>query len=437
VKEIKGDLSILPFWATAERRNQMKKDFLFTLSAMAIFLLVALIGCGSGTSGSSSGGTGTLNLTLSDATGDYEAVYVTIDEVAVHYANDEEGEWRIVAYPEETYNLLDLVNGNFVQLGITELQAGQYTQVRLILGDTPDNGLNIQNQPHPSANYIILKSTQTTEDLKVPSETIKIVGGFLLETGIVKEIRVDFDAEKSVVKAGNSGKYILKPTTKLVEIEESAVVSGTVSDAGDDKSDPADDAPLGSAKVSLQQYDSALDLKDQVLSVHSTVTETDGYYSLAADAGVYNLVAYRPPYEDGNGNITDLPFEPQCRTIDIDAPVSYGENDFSLNQATETTTVTGLVRFVDGDDNELVTLSVRREIDCETNASPQQVQLAFEKIEFEDSIAAQAGASYSFVLPKLASGSYTIVAWTDSETQPPETFSDDTTIDFEFPSVTP
>ena len=38
---------------------------------------------------------------------------------------------------------------------------------------------------------------------------------------------IDFDASKSIVKAGNSGKYILKPVLRVIA-EASATIEGTV-----------------------------------------------------------------------------------------------------------------------------------------------------------------------------------------------------------------
>jgi len=76
---------------------------------MSLFLLSA-IGCSGG--GGSDSGTGTLSLSLTDATTDqYQAIYVTIKEVWVHVGGDEEndGNWEVVASPEKTYNLLELV----------------------------------------------------------------------------------------------------------------------------------------------------------------------------------------------------------------------------------------------------------------------------------------------------------------------------------------
>jgi hypothetical protein len=37
---------------------------------------------------------------------------------------------------------------------------------------------------------------------------------------------LDFDASRSIVKAGSSGKWLLKPTIKVLDTEEYSVISG-------------------------------------------------------------------------------------------------------------------------------------------------------------------------------------------------------------------
>ena len=116
----------------------------------AIFLLASLVtlvslsACGGGGSGSE--GSGTLVLGLTDAaTDDYQAIYVTIAEVQVNKGaaedEDEEAGWQTILTPDTTYNLLELVNGVIETLGIAELAAGKYNQMRLILGELPDENL--------------------------------------------------------------------------------------------------------------------------------------------------------------------------------------------------------------------------------------------------------------------------------------------------------
>jgi hypothetical protein len=100
---------------------------------LVLCALFVLPSCGGG--GGGGGGTvqtGTLSVGLTDAsTDEYKAVYVTITEVQVHMGG---GAWKVVGSPHKTYNLLDLVNGVREELGVAELNAGNYTQMRLIIG---------------------------------------------------------------------------------------------------------------------------------------------------------------------------------------------------------------------------------------------------------------------------------------------------------------
>ena len=70
-------------------------------------------------------------------------------------------------------------------LGVADLPTGTYTQMRLILADTPDDSENILGDPHPYANYLITSADEAIE-LKVPSgfqTGIKLVHSFDVESG--------------------------------------------------------------------------------------------------------------------------------------------------------------------------------------------------------------------------------------------------------------
>lgn len=54
-----------------------------------------------------------------------------------------------MADPDKTVNLLELINGVLSELGIAERATGHHTQMRLILGDQPDDSLNLLSEPHP------------------------------------------------------------------------------------------------------------------------------------------------------------------------------------------------------------------------------------------------------------------------------------------------
>ncbi len=351
---------------------------------VSLSFISMLTACGGGESTGS--GTGTLSLSLSDATTEeYNAVYVTIDEVQVHKEGDEDGSWHLAVSPKETYNLLDLVNGVREELGIAELETGHHTQMRLILGDTPDTGINLLSQGHPYANYII-DTSNTYHELKIPSGLqtgIKIVHGFDINENQTTELILDFDASKAIVMAGSSGKWLLKPTIQVLDTAEYSIISGTVT---------ANDAE--GVLVSAQIYDpSADDVKDRVVIQASTITDEGGSYTIFLQPGTYNLVAYKDGYT------------PECERIVAASSSSYTQ-DFTLNTAS-TGGIPGAVNIADGGDEQYMTLSFRQGALCGRSSGEEQIELT--------SLNVGNGGDYSMSLPE---GEYSVVASTDDkETQ--------------------
>ncbi len=249
-------------------------------------LMIGLVGC------SSSGDSGLLSLSLTDVSTDqYKAVYVTIAEIDVHADADAAEAWTTVATPNKTYNLLDLANGVREDLALVKLADGLYTQMRLIIGANPDSGLNILNRTHPYANYVIDLS-DAAHELKVPSGLqtgIKLVQGFEINANSTTELTLDFDASRSVVVAGNSGHYLLKPTIQVIDTSLASIISGTVTRAGDQ-------TPVAGAFITAQVYiDETAPTIDQVVVQASTLTDETGHYELFVAANAqnetYNLVA--------------------------------------------------------------------------------------------------------------------------------------------------
>ncbi|TET87004.1 MAG: DUF4382 domain-containing protein [Desulfobacteraceae bacterium] len=350
----------------------------WTISFLFILTLAACSGGGS----SSGGGTGTLDIALSDATIDgCQAVYVTIAEVQVH---KDGGSWEVVASPEKTYSLLDLVNGVRERLGLSELEAGNYTQMRLILGHDSDDELNMLGEEHPFANYIIDESSDCHE-LEVPSgyqTGIKMVNGFYIYENERTELLLDFDVYSSIVEAGNSGKMLLKPTVKVINLDNYSDISGTVSA----------EVPLAGVLVSAQIYDDSIDPsfdeKDRVVVQASTRTDADGNYKIILPPGTYNIVAYKKGYD------------PNCyHSPDAYTNSSHTQN-FTLNE-TVTGVVSGHVEIIGGSSTQHVTLSFRQIGQCEGN-----------DIEVR-SLNVAKGGDYDVTLPV---GPHIIVASTDGGT---------------------
>lgn len=337
----------------------MKKLEIFKkLNALLLCLLCAfsLAACG-GSGGSDSGGTspdggvGTLSTSLTDSsTDEYQAVYVTIARVEVHH--DSNGSWQTVAEPNKTYNLLDLVNGVREDLGIASLDAGHYTQMRLIIGETAEaGGINMNSMAHPYANYIINLANEV-HGLKVPSGTntgLKIVNGFDINDNQTTELILDFDAMRSVVKSGASGKYLLKPTVKVLNTAKYAIVSGQVTDA-----DAAPVVSLEGALVTAQVADTAkLEVKDQVVIEAGTLTDVNGDYVLFLAPGRYNLVATQAGY------LAD------CIAINLNAEETKSMTDVSLSTPSGALgSISGTVSIENAQPDQYATIDFRQDITC-------------------------------------------------------------------------
>jgi hypothetical protein len=345
----------------------INRSTIYGIITVSLFLFMATACSNS----SSSSATGSVSIGLTDAASDdYNAIYVTIDEVQVHTGDDEGGDWHVVATPGRTFNLLELVNGVIEQLGTATLETGQYTQVRLIAGKKADAELNILNEKHPFANYIV-DSTNTYHELKIPSgyqTGIKLIHAFEITEGLTTELVLDFDADQSVVIAGSSGNWLLKPTIKVVDTIENAIVDGVITDE--------DDYQLAGVLISAQVYDADTGR----ISVHtSTLTDEYGGYLMYLEPGTYSIVAYKDGYS------------PACSALAVVNNEDY-EVSLILSEATMETIACTVTTT-----EEAVTIQFLQESPCEPSK-----QIAVKSVQVT------LGGPYNVDLP---AGTYRIVAF--------------------------
>jgi len=246
--------------------------------AAASALLLSACGGGGGIGGTGVTA-GTLRVGITDAPAcGFDEVNVTIEKVRVHQsssAGDNDAGWsEVVLNPARRLNLLDLSNGVIEELGETPLPSGTYTQMRLVLAP---------NSPSDPLANSVLPTGGTETALDTPSgqqSGLKLNVNIDVPAGQVADVVLDFDACKSVVRAGSSGKYNLKPVISVIP---------RIGDAGQRVVGWVDTGVVDPAStlVSLQADDGT----GKPVVVKSTAPDGNGNFVLyPVPEGIYDLV---------------------------------------------------------------------------------------------------------------------------------------------------
>ncbi len=201
---------------------------------------------------------GSLTVYVTDAPprDEVTSIMVTVSEVQVHKAVAEqeqeqsasdnqtqeqeqqqtqegEGEWISISLSDNAtpFDLLE-IKGIEQYLGASEIAAGKYTQVRLVID-------NIQ----------VKLGEGELQDATVPSEEIKIVRPFDIIAGEATAMVLDFDADRMVTVTG-AGKIMVKPVIKLTVRQEKSKSEGQ-----EDEEEPEEeDEEQASVEVSCDEF---------------------------------------------------------------------------------------------------------------------------------------------------------------------------------------
>ena len=179
-------------------------------AALATAVTLALTACGGG--GSAGGGSGTLAMSLTDAPAcGYSNVFVTITKLSVNQSSSAsvtDAGWVDIPVTAQRVDLVSLQNGVLAQLGQTPLPEGKYTQMRLLLAD---NASASAGQPIPNS---VIPTGGSESALTTPSAQqtgLKLNVDIDVAADKLADFVIDFNVCKSIVAAGASGKYLLKP----------------------------------------------------------------------------------------------------------------------------------------------------------------------------------------------------------------------------------
>jgi len=239
-----------------------KQNMRTTLVISALILsLVSLTVLNSCQKNAASNGNARLQVYLTDAPGDYEAVYIDVKDVQINVTGDSLNGWQSLKNVNAAvYDVLKLVNDDDTLLADANIPSGKLHQMRLILG---------------TENYVKIEGTSQLIKLETPSAQqsgLKLNIQQDVQDGILYTITLDFDVAKSIVKTGNS-KYILKPTIRTILNAAGGSIKGV---------------------VMPKTFQSAVYAVQGVDTVASTFTDPDGGYLLRGlAAGTYG-VFYKP-----------------------------------------------------------------------------------------------------------------------------------------------
>ncbi len=267
------------------------------LAAAFAATLVAACGGGGGDAGATMDPTGLLSVSITDAPAcGYDHAWVTVEKVRVHSsatAGENDSDWHeIVLAAPLKIDLLELTNGHRHELGQTELPAGTYQQLRLVLASNAG--------ADPLANAVQLSNSKEIVALTTPSgeqSGLKMNADMEVPAGKTADFAIDFDGCKSFVKAGHSGKIMLKPVLAVIPI---------LNDAGQ--------RIVGFVDPTLVGADTIVSAQVGGVPVRATPPDATGKFTLAPVVpGTYDVVVTAPGR--ANAVMTGVPVVLESETL--------------------------------------------------------------------------------------------------------------------------
>ncbi|WKD85426.1 hypothetical protein KCTC32516_00766 [Polaribacter huanghezhanensis] len=253
------------------------KNFILSLVIIVAFNFTSCSKSGESTS--------TVKINLVDAPGKYEKVLVNIIDLQYNRSDDNAGWISFNGFIPPTTNdpfnridLTELIAGTSLVLTNEDVESGALKHIRLVLGDN---------------NALVFEGGTQEVALSTPSAQqsgLKINVNTNLEPGFSYNFILDWDVQKSIVEAGGSGTYNLKPVIRMIAEVNSGTIEGRIADTDETTTNLM---PIANAVVTVYN-DSDTSF---VTAISSTYTNKDGNFSLKGLAkGSYKLKVEKDGY---------------------------------------------------------------------------------------------------------------------------------------------
>lgn len=200
----------------------------FKFLMMALVAIIVFASCGEGEGDAK----GSVNVKMTDAPIDdanVQSAVVTVTEVKI------DGEAFSGFSGKTTFDLLALQNGNVKALGLSELEAGSYSQISVVLDletDASGNSPGCYVQTTDGVKHELQTSANSTQELVISK-------AFEVKEDETTNIVIDFDVRKAITNeanATNDNKYEfvtnaeLNAALRTVVEAEAGTVEGKITD---------------------------------------------------------------------------------------------------------------------------------------------------------------------------------------------------------------
>ena len=252
---------------------KLKKTVIISL---AVIVTILIQSCSNSSGNLTTANSASVQLKLVDAPGDYSQVNVIITDIQYNNSDNDSG-WTSFNLKNTpiSVDLTKLIAGNDLLLTNQLIPAGNFKQIRLILGD---------------GNTLKIDGIDNLIPLDTPSAMqsgLKLHVNTTLQAGFSYTFILDWNVQESVVMAGSSGKYNLKPVIRVnAEVNSGSIAGNVVENIN------TVDTPMQGVTVKFVN-------KSDVTDEGTTSTDSNGNFLIQGlKEGTYTLTIQQTGYED-------------------------------------------------------------------------------------------------------------------------------------------